>query len=196
MKCEYCGAEIQAGSEVIWEGHRFCNPLHRKWWKDSGPEIKDPQLKPPVVSAKSNRTAWIIGLIAAGVFVVVGTVVGIRVAGIFFGGTDLVDAGLMHIASEQNKNLPEMIDRVTRLDNTIAVPGNTLIYNYTLFNNSGAVIDTSRIIESLKPRIINNVKTNDEMKFFRDNEVTLVYKYSDSTGVPLMEIRVTPDDYR
>ena len=34
MKCEFCHKEIIPGTEVIAEGHSFCNSLHRYYWEN------------------------------------------------------------------------------------------------------------------------------------------------------------------
>jgi hypothetical protein len=34
MKCEFCHKEILPGTEVIAEGHSFCNSLHRYYWEN------------------------------------------------------------------------------------------------------------------------------------------------------------------
>ncbi|MFZ1081588.1 MAG: hypothetical protein WAO19_06660 [Candidatus Kryptoniota bacterium] len=102
----------------------------------------------------------------------------------------------MNVTSEINKSCPVMVDRETRLDNAMAGAGKTLIYSYTLVNVSIGEINVPQVETSLKPRIINVVKTSSETKFFRDKGVTLIYKYSDKVGVSVMEFKITPDDYR
>ena len=109
----------------------------------------------------------------------------------------------MKTASEINASCPIMVDQDTRLDNTIALPGNTFQYNYTLMhfapiNNSD--IDLELELEKFRKvfenQILINVKTNPDLKFFRDNEVTMNYYYKDKKGNFITKIIITPDQYK
>ena len=197
MKCEYCGTEILSGNEVMSDGHTFCSSLHRKWWNERGVAgASTPAVRPSPAAAKSGTRAKLIGLVTTALFVAIRSYIGSRAAGGWFGSGNSLDASLMHAASEINKSCPMMVDRETRLDNTVAGSGKTLIYNYTLVNFTRAQIDTTVFESSLKPRMINAVKTNTGMKYFRDNNVTLDYRYSDKDGVFVMDIKITPEEYR
>ena len=107
-----------------------------------------------------------------------------------------LDKVLMAAASELNKTSPIMIDKDTRFDNAIALPGNTFEYNYTLvnINKSEIEIDTFKI--KIQPQLINNVRTSPNLKTLRDNNVTIVYYYSDKNGVFILKFPVTPDMYK
>ena len=72
------------------------------------------------------------------------------------------------------------IDSLTRLDNTMTLPGKTFQYNYTLKNS--ASLNTNVIKSNLHQSILNSIKTNPALKEFRDNNVKLVYSYSDENG--------------
>ena len=88
-----------------------------------------------------------------------------------------------------------MVDSGTRLDNAISIPGNKLAYNYTLVNLLKADIDIDQLQEQMRPLLVNSVKTHDDLKIFRNNNVTLVYNHKDKDGVFLFKITVTPADY-
>jgi hypothetical protein len=107
-----------------------------------------------------------------------------------------IDHQLMQIASELNKTCPIYVDRETRLDNTEARQGMTLVYNYTLVNMMLEDINIPDISTRLRPQIVNHFKTSNEMKRCRDMKVTFIYKYKDKTGRFAFEIKVTPEDYR
>jgi hypothetical protein len=49
--------------------------------------------------------------------------------------------------------------------------------------------------EYLEPNITNFVRTNPDMKFQRDNKVTINYYYKDKDGNYLFTISVTPGQY-
>ena len=105
------------------------------------------------------------------------------------------DKQMMKAASEINKTCPVMVDRDTRLDNAVALPGNILQYNYTLINLDKSEVNVDTVNKYVAPGIINNVRTNPELKVYRDNKVTMDYAYRDKNGVFVLKISVTPDMY-
>lgn len=106
-----------------------------------------------------------------------------------------VDKVLMQSASELNKSMPMMIDKETRGENVISFPGNIFQYNYTLVSMDKATTDTNALIKYLEPRLLNSVKTNPDLKFYREHKVTMAYKYSDKNGSYLFKISITPEEY-
>lgn len=96
---------------------------------------------------------------------------------------------------EVNKKCPQMVDEITRLDST-NTKGTTLNYYYTLLNVNKDMGDFSKVKEQLSSQIVSLVKTNPQMKVFRDNNVTLGYIYRDKDINPLFEIKVTPERYK
>lgn len=106
------------------------------------------------------------------------------------------DDKLTKIASEMNKVCPTMINSETRLDNAAALPPKTMQYNYSLINIVADTIDVSQMQDYLAPIILNRVKTSPDMKYFRDNEVTIAFNYQDRDGRFLMKISITPDQYK
>ena len=101
----------------------------------------------------------------------------------------------MNAASEINKSCPMMVDKETRLDNTIALPENVFQYNYTLVNMEVATTDVNQLENYVKPILINTVKTNPDMKTNREHKTTMGYSYKDKNGIFLFKILVTPDLY-
>jgi hypothetical protein len=125
---------------------------------------------------------------------VVGAVTLVLVQQFFFKAPSY-DEVMMQAASEINKSCPFMVDQETRLDNAVALPGNVFQYNYTLVNMEKATTDISQLENYLKPTLINNVKSNPDMKINRDNKTTMGYYYKDRDGAFLFKILVTPDLY-
>jgi hypothetical protein len=145
----------------------------------------------PTVFKTDNRkkiTGIIIGAIAFGLSY-------FAVQQIFF-KTPSFDKVMMQAASEINKSCPIMVDQYTRLDNAVAMPGNTLQYNYTLVNITKDQVNIDTVKKYIEPRIINNVKTSPELKVYRDNKTTMVYNYSDKNGIFVLKFSVTPDMYK
>jgi hypothetical protein len=83
-----------------------------------------------------------------------------------------VEDTLMKITSEWNKTCPFMVDRETRIDNAIVLPGNTLQYNYTLINCVKDSLNIDATKKGIEPGLINGVKTSPNLIPFRDNKVT------------------------
>ncbi len=106
-----------------------------------------------------------------------------------------IDNVMMKVASEVNKNCPVMVDAETRLDNAISLPKNIFQYNYTLLTLEKDKIDTTAIKAYLEPTITNTVKSNPDMKYMRDNKITINYYYKDKEGNYLFSISVPPAKY-
>ncbi|MGV8880505.1 MAG: hypothetical protein ACOH2A_15920, partial [Sphingobacteriaceae bacterium] len=127
--------------------------------------------------------------------IVVGIVAMVLVQQFFFKSPSF-DQQMMQMASELNKTCPVMVDAETRLDNTVALPDKIFTYNYTLVNQVKDSINVEELKNYLTPLVTNNIKTNPDMKFYRDNKITLSYYYKDKQGVFLLNIDVTPDKYQ
>lgn len=106
-----------------------------------------------------------------------------------------IDAEMMKIANEVNKSCPFMIDRETRLDNMMTLPNNKIVYNYTLINMELESVDTFAMRDYLGPQILNQAKTNLQLKYQRDHKTTLLYAYKDKNGKHLIDVVVNPEDY-
>ena len=103
---------------------------------------------------------------------------------------------LQLIANEMNKSCPMMVDEKTRLDK-VTLPSKTVFqYNYTLINYEKTEIDTVKIKSSLEQNIIRLTKTNPQMQYQRENNVTMNYIYNDKNGDYLMSIIITPELYK
>jgi hypothetical protein len=106
-----------------------------------------------------------------------------------------VDKELKAVAEEMNKSCPMMIDKNTRLDNTIALKNNTLQYNYTLLQIEKGAKDVN--VEDIKKYIMSksqeNLNTNPEMNYYREKNTALKYYYKDKNGKYLLDFTITPE---
>lgn len=105
------------------------------------------------------------------------------------------DKQLVEFANELNKNCPMTMDEYTTLKNVVALPDKTIQYNYILTGITKAEVKIDTIKKYVFPGILQNVKSNPEMKFFRDNKITLSYYYSDKNGVYVTRYVVKPEMY-
>ncbi len=88
-----------------------------------------------------------------------------------------------------------MVDKETRLDNTMVLPNKTIVYRYTLVNMNASDIKKDELTAALRPMVLNSYKTDTSMKSFRDNGVTMQYQYSDKNGVFITEFAASPKDF-
>jgi ribosomal protein L37E len=114
---------------------------------------------------------------------------------VFNAGKPNIDQLLTKFASEINKSCPINIDAETRLDNAVALPNKTFLYNYTLVNIEKENVDTLQIKSSLVPKIVNFVKTSPQMKDIKAEKVTFIYYYKDKNSVYLFQVPVTHQQY-
>jgi len=176
-KCEKCGAENLNNA-------KYCHECGCELPK---PTIEDvPQTKTMPVKEKNNKIP---------IATIIGTIVGIIVATFITFRTPSFDKELMKIANEMNKSCPMMMDSETQLDNVVVLPPKALQYNYTLINMAQESIDTVEMRGYLEPNIINIVRTDPQMQFFRDNKITINYHYRDKMGNYVLTISVIPKQY-
>lgn len=110
-------------------------------------------------------------------------------------GNDIRSARtLLKVASDMNRSLPVMVDKVTELSTTTAIDG-VLIYNYRLLGVSARDIDTGGLIASLKPQVVNGACSFPGTRGPLLNKgVTLRYAYYDEQWTYLASVDVLPTD--
>lgn len=123
-------------------------------------------------------------------------IIGLYAVQYFFFKTPSLDKQLMSAASEINKTCPIMVDENTRLDNTFSTSKSDFQYNYTLINHNKEDINVAELEGYLKQQLVNNIKTNQNMKFFRDNNIAMGYNYKDKNGSFLLQMLIKPEDYK
>jgi hypothetical protein len=131
----------------------------------------------------------------------IGIVVGIIVFAITSYGVQQLfkndlETELKKAATELNKKAPLNIDQFTRLDSSSTKGKTNFIYYYTLFDMEKSEVNLDTVNKYIRPGIIENVKNSPELKIFRDNNITMDYKYYDKNGDFTTEISVTPELYQ
>jgi hypothetical protein len=210
LRCPKCGNF----NEVKTEYMIFCPVCHKKLdnnytdWIKFNPDKTFEDFKQlictteitetPVKKSKTFNTKrikyWIGFAVTLSIFYAIGQIGGEKIIGLFKSSS--FDKALMLTASEINKTCPVMVDKATRLDNTIALPGNVFQYNYTLIGLVKDSVDIEGLKKYLEPTIRNFVKSSPEMKSLRDNKTTIRYYYKDKTGIYLFAISVEPEKYQ
>ena len=105
------------------------------------------------------------------------------------------DQVLVELSKKINTTLPMQVDRETRIDSTVAGPGNRFTYLFTLVNFTGDVFDSAEFIEAKRKELINGYRTNPSMAELRRRQVELTYQYRDKNGNAVATIVVSPKDF-
>lgn len=138
-------------------------------------------------------------IIVIGIFTGLGTVGGKFAFDYFTTGSiaehSKIEKSLMQVANEMNQNLPLVLDQHTRLDTTIASSGRKFVYQYTILNINPSSLNKEQFIQTMKPRLINQYETKEDMKTFRDMNVELTYSYLSEAGDELVAITISPQDF-
>jgi len=95
-----------------------------------------------------------------------------------------------------NDRCPEMVDPETRLDSVLLNHEDQLIYYYTLPNKVSSGINPSAFNAFLLTGIINNVRSNPDLRMHRDSSITFVFNYRGRNGELITEFLVAPERYR
>lgn len=107
-----------------------------------------------------------------------------------------VESELKEATVTINRKLPMDLDELTRLDSTSYIGKTRIMYYYTLVTSLKSQVQIDTVNKYVRPGIISNVIENPEMKFYRDNDITLEYIYFDRDGEKVHTITVTPDLYK
>lgn len=143
------------------------------------------------METSKKKTAPLTVLIAA----VIGSVVGSYVVREVFNRSPSTERMLVMTSEAMNKNLPMMIDQVTRLDATFPGPGKTLNYKYTLVGIKLADLNVDEVKTQISPSITQNYRTNPDMAELRKMSAVLKYHYYDDTGAFAFAIEVDPKTF-
>ena len=152
-------------------------------------------------SRKNNRTKNIVAVIVGVVsFVVVFLAVFFTtryLTSSFFSKAknDLVTDEMKNQVAEMNQQLPQIIEEGVRLDSVALKGERTMGYYTTLFNFDSEEIEFDT--PAAKDAILQNLRSNREkMRFFIDNDITLLYYYYDENKKLVSEIRIPPSLYK
>lgn len=126
--------------------------------------------------------------------VIVGVITFMTVQQLFFRVPSLGEA-MAQAATNVNMLCPMMVDNDTRLDSAKVLRKDVFEYYYTLVHVEKNGIDIGSLQSYATPMLVNNVKADRSFKIFRKNRITIQYSYRDKNGVPLFDVKVTPDMY-
>ncbi|HKJ43571.1 MAG TPA: hypothetical protein VKA27_15855 [Sunxiuqinia sp.] len=131
----------------------------------------------------------------------VGSIVGAIAFGISYYGVQQlffkpnVEKELKTAATKVNEKCPIQVDQYSRLDSASSTGKTNFTYYYTLFDLTKAEVNLDTVNKYIRPNIIENVKSSPQLKIYRDNKITMDYKYYDKNGLFVTIISVTPNLY-
>jgi hypothetical protein len=99
---------------------------------------------------------------------------------------------LQATADDVNKTVPQQIDPVTRLDRA-RVAGDQFVYEYTLNMKKLSADAISNLHRQVKSNVVPAFCTG-ELKWFRQSNVVVVYRYRYPDGEPVYEIAIAERD--
>ena len=152
-------------------------------------------------SRKNNRTknivAVIVGVVSFVVLFLAAFFTTRYLTSSFFSKAknDLVTDEMKNQIAEMNQQLPQIIEEGVRLDSVALKGEKTMGYYVTLFNFDSEEIEFNT--PAAKEAILQNLRSNREkMRFFIDNDITLLYYYYDENKKLVSEIRIPPSLYK
>ena len=152
-------------------------------------------------SRKNNRTknivAVIVGVVSFVVLFLAAFFTTRYLTSSFFSKAknDLVTDEMKNQVAEMNQQLPQIIEEGVRLDSVALKGEKTMGYYATLFDFDSEEIEFNT--PAAKEAILQNLRSNREkMRFFIDNDITLLYYYYDENKKLVSEIRIPPSLYK
>ena len=152
-------------------------------------------------SRKNNRTknivAVIVGVVSFVVLFLAAFFTTRYLTSSFFSKAknDLVTDEMKNQVAEINRQLPQIIEEGVRLDSVALKGEKTMGYYVTLFNFDSEEIEFDT--PAAKEAILQNLRSNREkMRFFIDNDITLLYYYYDKNKKVVTQIEIAPSLYK
>lgn len=108
---------------------------------------------------------------------------------------DSVKKTLRDTSNDLNKTLPQTLDKYTVL-NTSTVIDESFMYSYTMDKKilDDYSISKSYWIENQVSNLTNFYCTNPDFKWFRDNNINVIWRYNDLNGNHFETIEINRSD--
>ncbi len=100
---------------------------------------------------------------------------------------------LKYSAASLNKKMPGYNeDSSVRFDKVVVIPDDTVVYERTILKNKNWKV--LRI--GMEKEAIDSMRSGQSLKFYRDNNISIVYNFRDKHKNLVFSISVTPDKYK
>lgn len=103
-----------------------------------------------------------------------------------------VDEQLSALAANLNSKTPITIDAYTSLLSASNLPNKTIQYHYSTPTKIASDFPQGALKEALLPGLLKKYQTSPDMAVFRDNKVTIVYRYTDREGQLIDQFTIDP----
>lgn len=107
-----------------------------------------------------------------------------------------INKKLTEMASTLNESSPVMLNNFTRFDNATVTEENVFQYNYTVLN----IQNPDSLIKEVEISLIENIKhefnTNPQLRFFKENNVSIEYVYNDENRELIRRIQIDSSNYK
>lgn len=103
---------------------------------------------------------------------------------------------LSEMAVELSASTPVMLDPYTRFDGALVTPENVFRYHYTVLNTQNPQQLVNDMMRTMESEMKATFATNPDLRIFTQNNVTVEYIYTDSTGENIHTVTIKPQDYK
>ena len=129
--------------------------------------------------------------IAMIIVVIVSANVGLQ----FMGKNKSTENELKELTIKHNKTLPMMLNPDVRMDSLTSTK-NSLLYHATLLHIEKDSVDLDALKKMMKDNLEKDVSGKDKFVAFRENKVSIVYRYCDKNKKDLFSITIAPDKFK
>lgn len=106
-----------------------------------------------------------------------------------------INKELTQTASDINESTPVMLDQYTRFDFASVSTDNVFRYHYTIINSENPDSLIRAVESSVRDNISHEFNENPQLRFFKENNVSIEYVYNDETEKTIKIIRIDSSDY-
>lgn len=131
--------------------------------------------------------------IMGAVFGLIFAILGVNLGNKLISGSS--ESALKKEVEKFNKELPQQLDEITRID-SISLPSDKILIYYLTVDVPKDEISPDYMKESVAPNILNIIRTEPNLDIFRKRETTWYYKYYDNRGSMFFEYVITPEMYK
>jgi len=134
--------------------------------------------------------------INASIGAVVGVCIAMVVSSLFTQNNHLSDKGLLKEVEKGNKICPIVFDDIMRIDSFSMPQSKTFMMHITGIDMVKEEANYDTIRKYIDPNLLENIRTNPQLKSARNSKITFVHTFNDMNGEVFYEYIVTPDMYK
>ena len=132
----------------------------------------------------------------ASIGAIVGMCIAMAISSLFTQNNCLSDKGLLKEVEKGNKACPIVFDDIMRIDSFSMPQSKTFMMHITGFDMVKEEANYDTIRKYIDPNLLENIRTNPQLKSARNSKITFVHTFNDMNGEIFYEYIVTPDMYK